>query len=63
MDFSGVPTPRFISSYNKELSGESAIDLFIDRLNPLNKQAHPALPKVMKEIAEIRARKGRKNKS
>ena len=52
-------TPRFVSSFKTEMSGESAIDLFIDRLNPLNKHAHPALPKVMKEIEDIRARKGR----
>ena len=56
---------RFKSSYNKddeeektEPSGETSIDIFIDRVNPFNKTAHPALPNVLKQISSIRKKRG-----
>jgi hypothetical protein len=52
-------TPRFKSSYSGvDMSGESAMDIFMDRVNPMNKQAHPALPNVIKELDIIRKRRG-----
>ena len=56
---------RFKSSYTKddeedktEPSGETSIDIFIDRVNPFNKTAHPALPNVLKQISSIRKKRG-----
>ena len=50
---------RFKSSFQKEEpSGDSAIDMFIDRVNPFNKAAHPALPNVMKQLDSIRKKRG-----
>jgi len=41
----------FDNSFLKESkSGNQAIDLFLDRANPYNKTAHPALPNVIKEL-------------
>ena len=52
-------TPRFQSSFSKpEILGDNALDMFIDRLNPYNRQAHPALPKVMKQLDDVRKKKG-----
>jgi hypothetical protein len=52
-------TPRFKSSYSGvDMSGESALDIFMDRVNPMNKQAHPALPNVIKELDVIRKQRG-----
>ena len=52
-------TPRFKSSYSGvDMSGESAMDIFMDRVNPMNKQAHPALPNVIKELDVIRKQRG-----
>ena len=47
---------KFQSSF--QTSGESAIDLFMDRTNPWNKIAHPALPNVIKEQLEINKKRG-----
>ena len=46
---------KFQSSFS---TGESAIKIFIDRTNPYNKTAHPALPNVMKEMNELQLKIG-----
>lgn len=52
-------TPRFQSSFSKpEILGDNALDMFIDRLNPYNRQAHPALPNVMKQLDDVRKKRG-----
>ena len=46
---------KFQSSFN---TGEAAIKIFIDRTNPHNKTAHPALPNVLKEMNELQLKIG-----
>ena len=55
LDLMTEEKPKFNSSFN---SGEAAIKVFLDRANPYNKLAHPALPNVMKEHKEIHLRIG-----
>ncbi|XP_023337885.1 uncharacterized protein LOC111708668 isoform X2 [Eurytemora carolleeae] len=56
-------TPRFQSSFSKpEILGDNALDMFIDRLNPYNRQAHPALPNVMKQLDDVRKKRADKMK-
>ena len=45
---------KFQSSYS---SGETAMELFMDRKNPWNKSIHPALPKIIQgKLVENRRR-------
>ena len=47
---------KFQSSFS---SGESSMDTFLNRANPLNRIAHPALPNVVKEQLEINQKRGK----
>ena len=46
---------KFQSSFS---IGESSMDTFLDSTNPLNRIAHPALPKVIKDQLEINQKRG-----
>ena len=46
---------KFQSSYS---SGETAMELFMDRKNPWNKSIHPALPKIIQEKLVENRRRG-----
>ena len=46
---------KFQSSYS---TGETAMELFMDRKNPWNKSIHPALPKIIQEKLVENRRRG-----